>query len=73
MSTTAPKPVVYYRADKAHIIRVGQPAIIYPYAHPSDRVTGDGETPAQTSPVGALDALTGEFWTLNTHYKPRMD
>lgn len=70
---TQPKPVVFYRADKPHSIQVGQPAIVYPYAHPSPFVTGDGETPVATSPVGAFDVLSGEFWTVNTHYKPRMD
>ena len=64
------RPKVGYRADRTHMIQIGRGAVIYPMTHPSDLVTGDGETPAITSPVQSVDALTGEFWTANTHYVP---
>lgn len=65
-----PRPVVRYRTDKPHIISVGRSALVYPMAHPSPDVTGDGETPVLTSPVCAYNDETGEFSTLNTDYKP---
>lgn len=65
-----PKPIVLYRTDRLHCVQVGSSAIIVPMEHPSLDVTGDGETPARTSTVTAVDALTGEFWTENTHYMP---
>jgi hypothetical protein len=68
-----PRPMVYYRADKLHQIQIGQSALCYPVGHPDTaHVTGDGETPARTSPVVAMNHCTGEFWTSNTHYKPLM-
>jgi hypothetical protein len=70
MSTLTVKPTVYYRADRLHIIAVGYSAMVYPMAHPSELVTGDGETPARTSSVVRHDLDTGEFWTENTHYVP---
>jgi hypothetical protein len=42
----------------------------YPLAHPSPHVTGDGNTPVETSTVTAVNVITGEFWTRNTHYVP---
>lgn len=65
------KPVVYYDPSFIPMIRVGSSVICVPWAHPSSKVTGDGHTMARTSAVVAHDALTGEFWTQNTHYKPR--
>ena len=68
-----PRPMVYFRADKPHRIQVGCAAFCYPLNHPdTDRVTGDGETPVHTSPVVAVNHLSGEFWTSNTHYVPLM-
>jgi hypothetical protein len=62
---------VYYRTDRPIRVTVGQPAIVCPVGHPSDLVTGDGKTPAITSPVVRFDERTGEFWTQNTHYVPQ--
>jgi hypothetical protein len=67
--TLTVKPTVKYRSDKPHIIQLGQSAVCYPLAHPSGHVTGDGDTPAQTSAVVRVDD-NGEFWTENTHYVP---
>jgi hypothetical protein len=70
-SSNEPRPLVFYRADRPHRFQVGYPALCYPIRHPHhERVTGDGETPARTSPVQAVNHLTGEFWTANTHYAP---
>lgn len=66
------RPKVFYRTDKPHSYEIGKPAYIYPVGHPDmARVTGDGETPALTSPVQAINHLTGEFLTMNTHYIPK--
>lgn len=64
------KPSVMYRTDRVHFVQVGSSALVFPMAHPSDSVTGDGETPARTSTVTRFDQETGEFWTANTHYVP---
>ena len=65
------RPTVFYRADKPHSYQIGHPARCYPINHPdTSHVTGDGETPVDTSPVQALNHATGEFWTINTHYAP---
>lgn len=65
------RPVVFYREDMPHLIELGKPAFIYPLNHPdTENVTGDGHTPASTSPVKMVNLLTGEFWTHNTHYAP---
>lgn len=70
-STVERRPMVRYRADKTHRYQIGQPAYCYPLDHPDrERVTGDGETPVFTSPVVAVNHVTGEFWTNNTHYVP---
>lgn len=67
------KPLVFYRADKPHLIEIGKPAFVYPLNHPDTvNVTGDGETPVCTSPVRLVNILSGEFWTDNTHYAPLM-
>ena len=72
-SSSKPRPLVFYRADRVHRIQIGVPAYIFPINHPDiSRVTGDGETPAHTSPVQAVNYATGEFWTANTHYAPLM-
>lgn len=67
-----PKPVVFYRADRPFRATLGYGGFCYPLAHPSAYVTGDGETPAITSPVTWVGAgqSEGEFCTANTHYKP---
>lgn len=66
-----PKPTVAYRADKPHQAQVGMSGLCYPVNHPrTENVTGDGETPVVTSTVVAVNVLTGEFWTRNTHYVP---
>lgn len=70
-SSNDQRPLVFYRADRPHQIQIGHPALCYPINHPQyTHVTGDGETPARTSPVQALNHVTGEFWTRNTHYAP---
>jgi hypothetical protein len=72
-STSDERPTVFYRADKPHMFQVGKAAYVFPINHPQvTRVTGNGETPARTSPVQAVNILTGEFWTRNTHYAPLM-
>jgi hypothetical protein len=63
------KPTVRYRADRTNYVVVGQGALVYPLNHPSERVTGDGNTPVITSIVERVDN-NGEFWTHNTHYVP---
>jgi hypothetical protein len=45
------------------VVVVDDPRI--PPGHPHD-----AHPTAYTSPVGAVDVLSGEFWTRNTHYKP---
>jgi hypothetical protein len=71
--TNKSRPTVFYREDKPHSFRIGKSAYCYPINHPKiSRVTGNGETPANTSPVVAISHLTGEFWTSNTHYAPLM-
>lgn len=65
----APKPVVFYRADRPYRAQVGHSGFCYPLEHPSPLVTGDGEVPAITSPVTWV-GNDGEFTTSNTHYKP---
>ncbi len=73
LSSNKVRPTVFYRADRPHSFQIGQSAYCYPINHPEiSRVTGDGETPARTSPVVALNHVTGEFWTTNTHYAPLM-
>jgi hypothetical protein len=69
---TDAKPIVLYRDDLPHRIQIGLPAIVVvvddpriPPGHPHD-----AHPTAYTSPVGAVDVLSGEFWTRNTHYKP---
>lgn len=72
-SSNKQRPTVFYREDKPHSYQIGYPAHCYPINHPDiSRVTGDGETPANTSPVVAINHATGEFWTNNTHYAPLM-
>ena len=67
------RETVFYRADRPHRFQIGRSAQCYPINHPDvSRVTGDGETPVNTSPVVALNHITGEFWTANTHYAPLM-
>lgn len=63
------KPTVQYRADRLHLIQLGHSALVFPLGHPSDSVTGDGDTPARTSTVVRVED-NGEFWTENTHYVP---
>lgn len=70
-SNSDSKRIVRYREDRLHYIRVGQPALCCPVLdQPTDDVTGDGETPVSTSIVTAVNVLTGEFWTRNSHYVP---
>jgi hypothetical protein len=63
------KPCVVYRADMQHRIVVGERALIYPLAHPSDEVMGDGMTMARTSMVLFANP-DGSFETENTCYVP---
>ena len=65
----ATKPVVQYRTDRPHYISVGAVAIVFPLAHPSDWVTGDGNKAARTSMVLFHNA-DGSFETANTVYVP---
>ena len=69
-SNSDPKRIVKYRADKPWRAQVGMSGFCYPLDHPSEDVTGDGNTPAMTSMVTAVNVITGEFWTRNTHYVP---
>ena len=63
------KPVVHYRRDLYHHIRVGESALVYPIDHPdSERVSNTGI--AQTTEVLAYSSVTGIFETKNTLYKP---
>lgn len=72
-STSERRPTVFYRADKPHHYQIGHSAFCYPLNHPDlGRVTGNGEVPARTSPVQAVNHASGEFWTRNTHYAPLM-
>jgi hypothetical protein len=63
------KPVVKYRTDRVRYISVGAPALIVPFAHPSEHVTGDGDVPVRTSMVLWAYA-DGSFETENTCYVP---
>lgn len=72
-SSSKKLPTVFYRQDKPHQFQIGSGAVCYPLNHPdTSRVTGNGEVAARTSPVVAINRVTGEFWTQNTHYAPLM-
>lgn len=59
------KPVVIYIRQQPHYIKVGDRASVYALNHPVW-----GARRVETSTVIAYSTDTGEFMTLNTHYKP---
>ena len=63
------KPTVFYTTTMPIII--GHPAYIYAINHPSNPTVNSW--PARTSNVIALDALTGDFETINTLYKLKVE
>jgi hypothetical protein len=63
------KPVVKYRRNLFHHIRVGEPALVYPIDHPdNERVSNTGIV--QTSLVLSYESALGRFETENTKYIP---
>ena len=63
------KPCVVYRTDMPSRIVIGERALIYPLAHPSDAATSDGTTMALTSMVLFANP-DGSFETEHTCYVP---
>lgn len=64
-----PKKIVQYDASKGAVVRVGQPAIVYPVDHP-DNMRVSNMDAAITSVVISHSPDSGIFETQNSIYKP---